>query len=615
MYRIIHIFAFAAFLIGCQFFSTDPSSTEPDEYAGGGTRTTNGEVAGRIKFPDASPAEGVQIRLYKVFLAHENESYSAEWAGLSDSLGNFSFRDVPAGNFAMSVMDRIAGTKAIMPRISKGREGFVIMDAVLSPWVTLKGRVFPSDSASPENIQICIPGLPNCIKPGPDSVYIYPEAPQGNFDLVFLYDDIANYLPIRATRSEEDTLYLRDIELDPAVASSPRSGHFYETSAEKSVYILPAVYGPGNRPGWYTGKKFDRIQYFTSASDNPLQQWNFEDYKEWSHSRIIEVPAYRPQSAGNSVQVNFPHYLRLTGMELDFSQVASEGTDIRISSESGKHLTYHIARWDSARGLADLWVNIDTLRSAATPAKLVLYWGNPDAEDRSDPMAALGPIPEARHLWPLDDNVQSSLVSDLRGTHPGYLTRIGLGKDLTVNHAVAGVLGGALRLDGIRDQITIDPHHVLDSPQMTLSVWAKNSKSTLSVQQYIVRKGEGGKKQWHLALDATNKIRVAIGNSEKKQVGVWVSKNAVEIDQWHQYTFTFQAGVVRAYLDGEALAGTVFGYFPKAIPGFNSTLMLGQRIVESEQFWSGDIDNLMLEDRARDPDWVRMLYQTQKPVP
>ncbi len=605
-----------ALLAGCLFMSGDDPSPPTDPVAGGGTRTTNGDVAGRVKFPDASPAEGVQIRLYKVFLGEKVEPYSAEWAGISDSLGRFTFQNVRVGTFAMSVVDRIAGTRAIMPRLSKGTEGFFVLDAVLSPWVTLKGRVFPSNGGSPENIRVCIPGLPECVTPGPDSVYTLHQAPQGNYDLVFLCDSLAAYLPIRASMTDKDTLYLKDIELDvtQAVVSQPIS--IYETEAAKSVYALPKSYAPNARPDWYAGKEFDRVQYYSPDENRPFQLWDSEDYRNWQYFRTLNLPLDIPESTTHTPLVDFPYYLRLTQADLDFSQAAKGGSDLRISREDGRQLSYYIVKWDSAAGLAELWVNLDTLRKAETAPRLSLHWGNPDAGGLSNPMAALGRVEEGRQIWPLDDNAPSSLVRDLRGTHPGYLTRLGLGKDETAKHAVAGVMGGALLLDGIENQITIDPHPSIDYTKLTLSVWARNNNSSLSEQQYIVLKGEPGRKQWHLALDQARQVRFGMAGTNGKLTGAWYSKQQVKIDQWHLYTITFEGGVVRAYLDGEEMAaGKGTGTLPKSIPTLNSPIMLGQRIAEREQFWSGEIDNLMLEGEVRSPEWIRLLYQSQKPNP
>lgn len=605
-------FLLAFALSGCLLGGgTDQPSS--DHRAGGGVGTTNGDLVGRVKLADASPAEGVQVRLFNIRLGDSGDIFAAEWAGLSDSSGRFGFSHVPPGRHALSATHTGAGTLAILPRLAKDTVGFLAFDGLLLPWVTLTGRVFASDSGAKTPIRVCIPGLRECVSPGSDSVFTYPRAPQGKFDLLFLHGGVAFYLPVSVQAEGGEKLFLKDVRLDTG-APATQGFAFYASTLRKSVYILPHPYTRAARPAWYDGKDFGGIRYFMATEKDQFTQWDVEDYLDWRHVRILDMPLYTPSAADGPSLRNFPHYLRLTSAEIDFSQVKSGGADLRVSRGDGTHLPYSIERWDSAAGLAEIWVDIDRLDPGSPTQRFAVRWGNPDATDRSSPEAALGPVPHARQLWSFDDNSTSSLVADRGGHHPGYFTRLGLGKDATRNHAGTGMVGGSLKLDGSSDLITIDPHPALDHPRMTLALWARNTAASLKAQQYIVLKGDSGRKQWHLALDPTLRLRFGLGKPDGRWSGAWVSRDPVpSIDAWHHYAATFEEGKVRVFLDGvEMPAGKPNGTLPKMIPALNAPIYLGRGFLATEQFWSGEVDNLSLEGAVRSPDWIRLLYQTQK---
>lgn len=615
MKRIASALGISACLLagGCQLVGEKEDRPGGAVHAGGGSRTTNGEVAGRVKLADASPAEGAQVRLFRIRLGDDAEIHSGEWAGISDSLGRFSFRSVPAGRFSLSVTHAAAGTRAIVARIQKDTAGHLVFDGLLTPWVDLVGRVLPGPGVEPTSVRVCIPGLDGCVHPGPDSVFVFPRAPQGRYDLVFLAGSVAYYLPIAVASRGQDIIHLKDIPLDSA-PKPDQAFQYYETDGILSSYVLPRGYRKAEIPPWYVGKDFSGARYFRATAQDQFEQWDVEDYQDWKHSRIVAMPLYRPVGSDRTPLREFPCFLRLTRAELDFAQARPGGEDFRISRGDGTHLAYSITRWDSAAGLAELWVNIDQMAPETPTQQFNLRWGNEDATDRSDPSAVLGPVPGRRQQWGFDDRAPNSLVRDARGTHPGYLTRIGSGKDTTARNAVPGTVGGALRMDGVSDLITIDPHPEFDHPEFTLSLWARNAKAKLAAQEYLVLKGEEGRKQWHLALDPTHRVRVGLGRADGRWSGAWISRDPVDrIDAWHHYAVTYAGGKVRVFVDGvELAAGKPNGTLPPSLPLLDSPLFLGRGFLESESFWSGDLDNLQLDREVRAADWIRLLYETQK---
>jgi Concanavalin A-like lectin/glucanases superfamily/Domain of unknown function (DUF2341) len=606
----------AAMICGCSLFESGNSKTDKPNLSGGGIRTTNGEVLGRVKFADASPAKGRQIRLYKIFLSAAPDSFQAEWAGISDSLGNYQFTKVPAGKFVMTVTDAKAGEMAIMPRLSNGAEGLFVLDALLAPWVTLVGRVLPPEGHKAEEITICIPGLAECAKVGPDSIYVIAHAPQGDYDLVFLQDTVANYLPIHVEKNLSDTLFVKDVRIDlgqlePSSANNKFS--YYPADTKHSLYVVPVPYLHNTVPDWYNGKKFEGIRYFIAVENKQFEQHDIEDYLDWGHSKMIRMPYYSPTDSSTKPLLDFPYLLRLNSTNFDFSQANGQGKDFRIGRGNGRHLPYFIERWDSLAGVAEIWTRIDTLLARNASQTLNFYWGNPKVIDHSIKSALLSRNPNERAVWLMDDNSPSSLVADLGGAFPGYFAKIGIGKGVTANNSVTGVIANALALNGRNDVITIDPHPILDFAQFTVSIWAKNDQAKLSTKQFIILKGDDQGRQWHLALDATNHIRFGVGGKMGKWLGSKITVDPVpNPDKWHQFVATFKAGVVRLYIDGVESATTQIGTIPNAIPDLSAGITLGVPLVSDGTYWKGQIDNFFYDSQDRSPEWIKLIYENEK---
>ena len=595
---------------GCKLpFDGDSKTSEP-LLSGGGVQTTNGDVLGRVRLADAIPAEGVQVKLSRVFLSAKPNPYYMEWAGFSDSAGKYLFEKVPSGRYAMSVLDNRAGTMAILPRLKKTDEGFFALDAVLAPWVTLIGRALPLPGISPEQIKVCVPGMSACISPGPDSIYVIPHAPQGSYDLVFIQGKMARYLAIQISRINSDTIYLKDIILDSNTIKSNCSLDFYESDLSQSCNVVPATYFNLTEPTWYKKRNFAGAKYFLATSENQYEQWDIEDYLEWSQFRTIHLPSYVPDSGSMNALVDLPYLLRLN-LKILFSQSGSGGKDLRLSRGNGLHLPYYIETWDSAGSQANVWVWIDKLYPKLSVQDLAIHWGNANAEDRSESNAAQGPNPQIRSIWSLNDSALTTLVKDLGGNFPAYFLG-GKGREITAPHSTSGMIAGALQLDGIANMVVIDPHPKLSYPQFTLMIWAKNDVARPGKKEALILKGENGKRLWGLLLDSQNKLQFSLWDANNKLVASRRSLGAVpNLDSWHLYSVTFQSGMVRIYLDGQEMLSENLGIMPKAILTGDSRITLGGPEQDDFKFWQGSVDNFVYDKEVRSPDFIQKNYENQ----
>ena len=108
-----------------------------------------------------------------------------------------------------------------------------------------------------------------------------------------------------------------------------------------------------------------------------------EDYAAWAKSRAAYLNTGPDGANVTSTLRNFPVLLRLTAADFPFAEAKGKGQDFRVASAKGAHLKYQIDRWDSAKGLAEVWVKADSVRGNAYDS-LILRWGNAAAADSSD---------------------------------------------------------------------------------------------------------------------------------------------------------------------------------------------------------------------------------------
>jgi hypothetical protein len=109
----------------------------------------------------------------------------------------------------------------------------------------------------------------------------------------------------------------------------------------------------------------------------------FAQYAGWSRSGSLFLNT-TPTGADlpESVQVEeFPVLVRLHSDFFDFSKAKSRGEDVRFSME-GRPLVYQVEDWNSAEGVASIWVRIPVVRGNARQ-ELRMHWGRADAASES----------------------------------------------------------------------------------------------------------------------------------------------------------------------------------------------------------------------------------------
>lgn len=208
--------------------------------------------------------------------------------------------------------------------------------------------------------------------------------------------------------------------------------------------------------------------------------------------------------------------------------------------------------------------------------------------------------------WPLDGN-----ANDVSGNnHHGKV----IGATPT-----QGISGGAYRFDGDAG-IDLGPLE-FSSEQFTVSGWIRTDEPAWTEDW----------KTWISKLDGSGgPFSLGLGDGRLEGAGngahamVWIERgsevNLISRDikqnlrdgRWHMFSFTYQRGSQNLYVDGKLSAS---GTFLGPLPSNQTSVRIGGHHFGSYHHpWVGDVDEVLIYNRALGGDKVMQLFRTQRPV-
>lgn len=134
---------------------------------------------------------------------------------------------------------------------------------------------------------------------------------------------------------------------------------------------------------WYEGERFngviDEVRVYNRAlSDEEIRALYNEiaGYEGWKYRREIVIK----ENSGKTL-TNYQILVEFNSSNFDFSKAKPDGSDIRFVDDEGHELAYWIEEWSSDE--AKIWVKIPEI-PAGDEAKIYMYYGNPNAESKSN---------------------------------------------------------------------------------------------------------------------------------------------------------------------------------------------------------------------------------------
>jgi hypothetical protein len=416
------------------------------------------------------------------------------------------------------------------------------------------------------------------------------------------------------------TSYGVQVSIDPHFGSfvvNDSASHLPDTTRSLSIYLIA-----GRTYYW-------RVNAKNSAGTSP---WTMvlrfstqgEDYTPWPHSQKLHInTSTLVGGAGIRNKVyNFPVLVRLNPKTFGwFSQTSVQGTDIRFSKSDAQKtpLHYEIERWVDVSGdldTAEIWVRLDTVNALDSSQYIVMYWGNGTAPNLSDPYGTFDTAGAFYAVWHMNEapsgpgSIKDRTLTGCNGTPvnaPAADTGT-IGRALTFSGGSGGPYVQLDTLDSLTGNL---------SGGMTMSAWVKWTDST-PVNHCIAE----------LTQNGTAANRVSFGNSGASGSGASSLDALVGLDSlksaggYIQLNAPMLVSAVYHHGSVDTLTiyrnGSVFNASTLPGPAFAAPLykrranFIARNWISGTGLFKGTIDELEISRTARDSNWIRLAYQTQR---
>jgi hypothetical protein len=366
-----------------------------------------------------------------------------------------------------------------------------------------------------------------------------------------------------------------------------------------------------------------------------------QPYATWSRYREITINTPATVVAPLS---KYPVLVRLTDSSVAtganvLTDAMANGADVRFTDSTGMTaLSYEIDTWSSNVGAA--WVRVPTI-PAGGPVKIRMYWGRPGSTTLSNPggvfdsaggfvgvwhlgnAAGISPRPNAitgsPAATPANDvgsfgggagaytapAGQIGNADDLRGT--GSRSGPDAGSDyLDIGSPVgfvAGTYAGTNTFTGYNDFST----------GFSYSLWVK-ARTVNVAYTYLIELANGNGcndniQVFRPASDARYRYEHCNGTTSG---GTHQTPNNTLVNgTWEFYTFTQNGTIGYLYKNGQRVTGPSTRSNTASVAA-RTNAWLGKSNYDVDGYFNGTFDEARLSRVARDSNWVRMDYATQR---
>lgn len=339
-----------------------------------------------------------------------------------------------------------------------------------------------------------------------------------------------------------------------------------------------------------------------------------EDAALWKYRRVWELHTSKSGADVAGTVTRFPLLLRLSGNEMDFSQAADSGRDLRFRSLSGKALPYQIAGWDARERSAAVWVLLDTVHGGRDDQGFAMLWGNRAAAPAGSGAAVFDTADGYAAAWHLDETEATGDFRDAtaHGAH-------GRGVSLAADASIPGIAGRAVAFPGnaAKGYVAIDPAHnrrfdFSKRGDMTLAHWVR-AESDPGANCATVAKGDH---QWRLSRGGAANVFEFTVNNAKTQPGLKdhdlaTSRTAVSPGAWRHVVGVAGAGRIRIYVNGVLEDDQPM---PGKVVDSPQPVALGRNGEYADRYFRGALDEVHLLGARRSADWAKLAYENQRPA-
>lgn len=330
-------------------------------------------------------------------------------------------------------------------------------------------------------------------------------------------------------------------------------------------------------------------------------------FSGWAHSARITINTTASGAGLAEPVADFPLLVRLTRQELDFSQAAPDGADLRFSRADGSPAPYQIDHWDSAAGEAAVWVSMDTVRPDDSSQSLRMHWGKPGAASLSDGPAVFGRAGYAA-AWHLEEEAPGT------GT-PGIYRNSAAAKDHGLDSLSTtdrgGVIGnGHYVAPGEYIRVPAASAALKPTGDFAISAWVK-ATTTDSEGGEIASMGN----DYGIRVDPDGRLYVFNFNQpapDSTTYAYWTPGRVLLDGRWHLVAAVFSGTRIDTYVDGVFAGGSDNPSGARRYDG-GPDFFIGHHGNKENAFdYTGHLDEVRVLPARPSAAWMRLAYATQR---
>jgi hypothetical protein len=328
----------------------------------------------------------------------------------------------------------------------------------------------------------------------------------------------------------------------------------------------------------------------------------------WAHAARIVINTTASGAGVGTTLTGFPMLVRLAYADLDFSQAAADGADLRFSKPDGTPLAYQIDHWDAAKREAAVWVALDTVRGNDSAQSFRMHWGKTGAVSRSDGPAVFGTAGFAA-AWHLEEEAAGTGTA---GLYRNSAANANHGTDSLTAGDRTGVIGnGHYFSPGEYVRVPGATSALKPAGTVSVSAWIKpgatdsgGAEIASMGNDYGIRVTPNGQ-AYLFNYDTT---RTDSSNFLFETTGL----NLLD-DQWHLVTGILDGTRMEIYVDGVPAGGKDSPQGALNYDGGPDFFIGHHGNRETRWDYTGYIDEVRVLPAHPSAAWLRLAYLTQKP--